>query len=352
MLLLLALLLFCLALWLQLAGPPERVAFLDLRVEGGGAPEALAAPLLAPPQPEASPLAPAAIANAPETVAAVAEPSATVLQPPGIALPPAPDPAIVRNTASGPLPVVASDGRSALGVYARPFAAPAGTPRIAIVVASLGLREAYTQAAIRKLPPDVTLAFTPYAGNLANWLSDARGNGHEVLMGVPMEPLGYPGNDPGPQTLLASLGTAENIQRLDWALSRAAGYVGVLPLMGSGFTANEKALNPVIDALKARGLMLLDTRASTQSLISKLTAAAGLPAAASTLTLDSKPTSEAVAQRLADLERAARARGSAIGITFDGSPMVLEAISAWAAGLGQRGIVLAPISALASQPAP
>ncbi len=351
-----ALLLICLAAWLQLAGPPERVAYLDLRPDAGSA--AATSPPLDPAEPEAAALAPAEITQAPPTpgaaaTAALAEPVTTALQPPNSALPPAPDPAIVRNTATGPLPMVASDGRSALGVYARPFVAPpVPAPRIAIVVASLGLREAYSQAAIRTLPPDVTLAFTPYAGNLATWLATARSNGHETLMGVPMEPLGYPANDPGPQTLLVSLGTSENIHRLDWALSRAAGYVGVLPLMGSGFTTNEKALGPVIEALKERGLMLLDTRASTQSLVGRLTSAAGLPAAAATLTLDSKPSREAVELRLADLERAARARGSAIGITFDGAPVVLETISAWAAGLGQRGIVLAPVSALASRQAP
>jgi len=354
-----ALLLICLVVWLQLAGPPERVAYLDLRQDAGAASET--SPVLNPAEPEVAPLAPPVTAEAPQATAAANTPgtaaapsvaTATALQSPGNGLAPAPDPAIVRNTATGPLPMVASDGRSALRVYARPFAGPPGSPRIAIVVASLGLRETYSQAAIRTLPPDVTLAFTPYAGNLATWLATARSNGHETLMGVPMEPLGYPGNDPGPQTLLASLGTTENIRRLDWALSRAAGYVGVLPLMGSGFTANEKALKPVIEALKERGLMLLDTRASTQSLAGRISAAAGLPASAATLTLDSKPTREAVEQRLADLERAARARGSAVGITFEGAPVVLEAISAWAAGLGQRGIVLAPISALASRAGP
>ena len=343
-------LLLCLIVWLQLAGPPERVAYLDLRP--GPADILTTSPILEVPPPDVAPsgaqahsVTPAPEATAPSALATIP------LPPPGLALPAA-DPAIMRNTTAGPLPMIAGDGRSAFQVYARPFTGQPGVPRIAIVVASLGLREAYSQAAIRTLPPDVTLAFTPYAGNLATWLATARGNGHEILMGVPMEPLGYPGNDPGPQTLLASLGTTENIRRLDWALSRAAGYVGVLPLMGSGFTANEKALKPVIEALKERGLMLLDTRASTQSLAGRISAAAGLPAAAATLTLDSKPTREAVEQRLADLERAARARGSAVGITFEGAPVVLEVISAWAAGLGQRGIVLAPISALASRAGP
>jgi polysaccharide deacetylase 2 family uncharacterized protein YibQ len=328
-------LLACLLIWLQLAGPPATVAYLDL------------APVQQAPAVEDVAAADVAAAETATAPAVVAETPAAVAPPAVITLAPSPDPSITRETAIGPVPMVASDGRTALSVYARPFTAPPGQPRIAIVVAGLGQREAYAQAAIRTLPPEVTLSFSPYAGNLTSWLAEARANGHETLMAVPMEPVGYPANDPGPQTLLTSLGTEENVQRLDWALSRASGYVGVLPLMGSAFTTNEGALQPVLVALKARGLMLLDARASTQSLGGKLAKSAGVASATSTLTIDSRPTREAVAQRLGELERAALSRGSAVGITFEGAPAVLEAISAWAAGLGQRGIVLAPISAVA-----
>ena len=70
---------------------------------------------------------------------------------------------------------------------------------------------AATADALGKLPGPVTLAFAPYGSDLEQLVARARGEGHEVLLQVPMEPFDYPDNDPGPQTLLTSLdGRAEH----------------------------------------------------------------------------------------------------------------------------------------------
>ena len=86
---------------------------------------------------------------------------------------------------------------------------------------------------IQQLPPDVTLAFAPYAPNLEAQIAEARAAGHEVILQLPMEPNGYPANDPGPHTLLANATAEDNIQRLHWLLSRFSGYVGVTNYMGA-----------------------------------------------------------------------------------------------------------------------
>ena len=56
-----------------------------------------------------------------------------------------------------------------------------------------------------KLPPAVTLAFTPYGADPTKLAERARAQRHEILLQVPMEPFDYPDNDPGPQTLLTTL---------------------------------------------------------------------------------------------------------------------------------------------------
>ena len=76
-----------------------------------------------------------------------------------------------------------------MDVYARPFDRNDPRPKIAIIVGGLGLGEAVTQAAVDRLPPGVTLAFTPYGSSLQGLVSTARAKGHEVLLEVPMEPL-------------------------------------------------------------------------------------------------------------------------------------------------------------------
>ncbi len=50
----------------------------------------------------------------------------------------------------------------------------------------------------------------PYGADVERLVARARGEGHEILLQVPMEPFGYPDNDPGPQTLLTSLTPEQN----------------------------------------------------------------------------------------------------------------------------------------------
>src|SRR5690242_15302334 len=109
------------------------------------------------------------------------------------------DPALTEQTPDGAVPIIAADGRRPMDLYARRFDSTDPRPRIAIVVSGLGIGEAITQSAIDKLPPGITLSFTPYGPQgLQSSVSAARAAGHEVLLELPMEPFDFPSNDPGP----------------------------------------------------------------------------------------------------------------------------------------------------------
>lgn len=263
-----------------------------------------------------------------------------------VALSPAPDPRLVERGRDGSLPVIAPDGRQPWRVYARPFNDHTARPRVAIVVAGLGLRESTSAEAIETLPPDVTLAFSPYARNLDDWAARSRRAGHEFLIQVPMEPVDFPTSDPGPKALMTDLTAADNRSRLEWSLSRTTGYVGVMTYMGSRFTADAAAVRPTAEALRARGLMVLDSRTADTSVLPEIADQIGLPRAVATRFIDATPTRAAVDARLAELERYARQSGAAIGIAAD-YPGSIERIAAWSAGLADKGLVLAPVSALA-----
>ena len=268
-----------------------------------------------------------------------------------MALGPVPDPALVAPGPRGQLPVIAPDGRQAWKVYARPFEDEKNRPRIAIMLGDMGLSDASTNAAIRQLPSAVTLAFAPYASNLQSWIAAARAGGHEAMLQLPMEPLDYPANDPGPNALLTSLTAADNIDRLEWLLGRVTGYIGVTNYMGSKFTISPNDLRPVLQAIKGRGLMFLDSRASPRSVAAELAKSMGLPEALNNRFLDNEASRSAIDARLEELERVARATGTAVGIGYP-YPVTIERIAAWAPGLASRGIILAPISAVANRQTP
>ena len=212
----------------------------------------------------------------------------------------------------------------------------------------MGLSRSATNAAIQQLPSPVSLAFAPYASDLKAWIDRARAAGHEVMLQLPMEPFDYPVNDPGPYTLLTSLSVEDNIDRLEWLLSRVTGYIGVTNYMGSRFTASPGHVRPILSVLKERGLMFLDSRSSRNSVAGEIAEEMGLPRALNNRFLDNVASRSDIDARLDDLEKIARATGYAIGIGFP-YPVTIERIAAWAATLRGKGLVLTPVSAIADR---
>jgi polysaccharide deacetylase 2 family uncharacterized protein YibQ len=257
------------------------------------------------------------------------------------------DPALIENSPQGPLPRVADDGRMPMTAYAAP--ALSGKFRIAIVVSGLGLSAKATRAALAGLPPAVTLAFAPYASDVQHWISQARQEGHEALLEVPMEPFDFPDSDPGPHTLRAGVERDANGERLAWVLSRATGYAGVTNLLGQRFLADADALSPTLTQLARRGLYFYDDGAVAQSAAVDVAARLSAPFVKANETLDDIQTALEIDRQLAGLETAARAHGSAVGSAFL-YPISIERIALWSKGLEKRGFVLVPLSAIVSAP--
>ena len=254
------------------------------------------------------------------------------------------NPALIENTPHGLLPKAGEGGLVAWRAYAHPFDPAEQRPRIAIVINGLGLSGAATEAAIQDLPSQVTLAFTPYANRLPEWIPTARAAGHEVMLALPMEPVSFPRSDPGPQTLLTSLSPVENLDRMEWALGRFTGYVGVVDLEGSRFTTSEQSLLPILQAVKERGLMYLDSKRASTSLAAQVAANIDLPYSVNSRFLDDEASRSAIDRALADLERLALSTGSAVGIGYP-YPVTLERLRAWLPTLSAKGLVLAPVTA-------
>ena len=264
---------------------------------------------------------------------------------------PAIDPRLTESSRHGPLPRVGPDGSRVSEIYARPVKVVAGkqnAPRIAIVVGGLGIGSTATADALGKLPGVVTLALAPYGSNLEQIAARARGNGHELLLQVPMEPFDYPDNDPGPQTLLTSLEVAQNIDRMQWLMSRFQGYVGIANFMGARFTASEQSLGPVLREAAKRGLIYLDDGSSQRSVAGQIAGASNLPFAKADLAIDAVPNPSDVDRALGRLETLARERGVAVGVA-SALPVSIERIAKWAKGIEGRGVTLVPITAVSNK---
>jgi len=231
--------------------------------------------------------------------------------------------------------------------YASIYQATKTSPQIAVVLTGLGFSSRATETAIEDLPPGVTLSFTPHTRKLDQWITLARGRGHEVMLDLPMEPVTYPTDDPGPQALLTRLDELENQQRLRWVIGRAEGYVGLAVTMGSRFTSSEPHLKPVLKEIKDRGLMFLDNRESESSAVARVATQLDLPYAVNDRTLDEGDVGkQTIDARLAQIERAALDDGASIAIGRP-YPATLERLQEWVKTLEDKGFELVPITVLA-----
>ena len=359
------------ALRLDRLGPPEPH---ETMAEAPQAPEALAPPPAAA-EPVAPPVATADPTSAP-SVAQVVVPAPAVVEPPPpaaeastqtpaapapppldvpVAAPdfpaarpiPAPDPALLEQGRFGALPRVGADGRTSIRAYAGQFDRQDTRPRVGIIVADLGISNAQTEDAIRRLPPSVTFAISPYAPRAAQVAERLRAKGAETLIGLPLEPAGYPLNDPGNRALLTGRSAPENMANLEWVLSRFPGYVGAIGVVGGmrgeRFATMEQSYFALQESLRNRGLLFVDARPGVAG-----------PARAwgrsVDVILDEPATRTEIERRLVELETIAKARGSALGLAHAATPVVVDRLVAWASGLERRGVALAPISVLIRRP--
>lgn len=253
------------------------------------------------------------------------------------------DPDLIEMTTDGPLPRIAKDGRTPMSIYGRKPDPSDTRPRIAIIVGGLGMSVSTTQAAVDTLPPGVTLAFSPYGTDLQGLVSAARGNGHEVMLEVPLEPYDYPNNDPGQNTLLASSPLTDNTARLRWVMSRVTGYAGLVNNEGAKFLSSLKDTQMLLETTQQRGLYFLDSGSSDQSLARDAARATGVHFARADVSVDRIVTRDAVEKELAALEKAAMQKGFAIGVS-QAYPSSIELIRSWAQGLEQKGFALVPAS--------
>lgn len=260
------------------------------------------------------------------------------------------DKRLVEATRYGPLPRIAADGARSSEVYARPpvFSGTigAGSPRVAVVVSGLGSDATLTDDAIRQMPAAVTLAFSPYGKGLDGAAERAKAAGHEVLLQIATASVGAS----APHALRVGATQAEVLDDLRWMMGRMSGYVGIGNFHGSPLAADQSAMTTMFQELGGRGLLYAEEKRPGDNAASP-TGKAGLPTVGADLSLEAGSDAATVRAATVKLEALARAKGSAV-LAVDASPAALAALAGFAETLEARGLVLVPVSSLASTSAP
>lgn len=215
--------------------------------------------------------------------------------------------------------------------------------KIALVITAAGLNRDVTRFAIDALPAGVTLAFAPVKPDVGALAEEAKGDGHTVLVEIPMEPINKR-RDPGAMTLRVSNPVGENLKRLEQALARVPVASGASSYLGAKFNAVEQAADPVVRALGQRGLFFFENQPTQTSVLEALSARSNLPYAKGTTVIDADKSARAIRAALDALERRARATGRvSVGV---GSALrsTISTVDLWAKEAQKRGVEFVPVT--------
>ena len=186
------------------------------------------------------------------------------------------------------------------------------------------------------------LPFTPYAKTLA---LEAQRTGKEVILHLPMEPLGYPKIKPGEGVLLYEMDEKKLLQQLSKDIEAVPYIKGVSNHMGSRLMGNPEKMRIILADLKKRGLFFLDSRTTPQTVGLQTAKPLGLKAMERTLFIDHSPKENDIKENLDRLVQHSLTTGIAIGIGHP-HPSTIRSLKEMIPRMQEKGIDIVPLSTL------
>ncbi len=147
-------------------------------------------------------------------------------------------------------------------------APPAGKlPRMAVVIDDLGYALTELVTRLCSQPVAFSVAVLPYQENTRASAEIAHDRGKEVMLHLPMEPVGYPGpgKDPGPDAVMFDLSEKEIRARVAKALAEVPFRKGVNNHMGSRITPDRTRMRWILEEIRSRKCFFVDSRTEKDS---------------------------------------------------------------------------------------
>lgn len=199
----------------------------------------------------------------------------------------------------------------------RPMVPPPASPereqavrgRLAIVIDDVG-NDLSALERFLKIPVDMTFAVLPRRPYSIEAARRIRDSGKEVILHLPMEPLGD--QNPGVGAILVGAGEAEIRSVLDENLRSVPGVVGVNNHMGSRATADPEVMDAVLSVLAERGLFFLDSRTNPQTLGAAVAERHGVPYLERAVFLDNDTNADSIRAAFEDGLATADRKGHAV----------------------------------------
>jgi hypothetical protein len=187
---------------------------------------------------------------------------------------------------------------------------------VALVIDDLGYAqpELVTRLCAQPVPFDV--AVLPYQEFTHQSAEIAHARGKEVMLHLPMEPLGYPGpgKNPGPDAVMYDLSEAQVRARVQKALADIPYRKGVNNHMGSRITPDQARMTWVLEEIKAKGCFFVDSRTERDSVAQEVARDLAVPTVQRQVFLDDDKGYPAIARQWERTLALARNQGQVLAI--------------------------------------
>ncbi len=229
--------------------------------------------------------------------------------------------------------------------YARTGSYPAERPKLAIIVDDFGEFSGELLDDFLETDINVTFAILPHLRHSELVMNRAVEKGREVILHIPMEPMDYPRNDPGPNPILVELSERQILRRMEGYLRDLPHVSGANNHMGSLATTDETVMQTVLEFLKERDLYFIDSRTSSLSVAFDLAQSMLLPSAKRDIFLDMPDSSEETLQeKIQEIKKMFQENRDVVVITHCFDRQRLDMLNLLIDQAKQMGFELVPVS--------
>ncbi len=187
---------------------------------------------------------------------------------------------------------------------------------LAIVVDDFGIHNNELLDRFCELNKNLTFSILPNQRYSNLVMRAASKTGHETMIHIPMEPISYPKNNPGPNAIYVHLSKKEIRKRMKRFIKQFPFCVGANNHMGSLATTDEDVMKTVLNVLKEHELYFVDSRTSRTTIAGKVAKEMMLPSITSSLFLDTPDLSNATLEnKISQLKYLSQSQNKILVIT-------------------------------------
>src|SRR6266849_3904838 len=219
---------------------------------------------------------------------------------------------------------------------------PSRRASIVLILDDVGFDHQPLDAAMR-IDPNLNFSVLPNASRASEFGRRLNARGFEVLCHLPMEPLDYPRESPGPNAIMTSMSNDQIAETTREAVAAIPYARGVNNHMGSRATRDRRVMTSVLSSLP-KGWYFIDSRTTSGSVAESVARELKIPTTGRDVFLDDVQSELAVRHQLRELVAVAQARGSAVGIGHI-YPVTVKVLREEIPNLRTRGVRLVRASA-------